>query len=400
MQIEADWYEGQEQTFAKHRTLECYLEKLAFKIGGFQDGLTLNYVDGFAGPWNSTKKDLSDTSPVIAIEQLRQVRDALKQRPNPRTLNIRGFFVSKEPAQAELLTAALARFPDVETKVVTGEFEANIDRARAFIRGKNPFGFVFIDPTGWTGFSLDRIAPLLREVRSEVLLNFMLGHVSRFIDDDDSTAQPGFIDLFGDETARDAWRGLTRWDRDDKIVETYCARLGDRAGYLHCVSSLILNPTKNRAHYHLVYGTKSDAGLVAFRESERATLDDYLGAVRTSARERAATLREQKKTGRAPGTQLSLLAPQEMGLSTFETNLLARYRARAIARIEATLAAKRRASWRDLLCDALHVPMVCEKDVKAWLAAQQKAGRLTLDGLAPTRNVPQVTDRAVFVRLL
>lgn len=378
--MDADAYAGQEQTFAKHRTLECYLEKLAFKIGGFRDRLTLNYVDGFAGPWNSKREDLGDTSPVIAIEQLRKARDALAKRRI--TLYVRGFFVSKEPEQKEQLAAALARYPDVETVVATGEFEANIERAREFVRKGDPFGFIFIDPTGWTGFALERIVPLLTAVRSsEVLLNFMLGHIARFVDTDSPNVLPGFADLFGDEQARQAWRGLVGREREDKIVETYCAKLGSRAGYKHCVSSVVLNPVKDRTHFHLVYGTKSDHGLIAFRESERAALDAYL-AERTVAR---------------AGPQLALFAPRAIGPTVFEAELQKRYLDQAIKRVEATLTRKGRESWPALLCEALHVPMVCERDMTSWLDEERQAGRLIVEGLAPKQRVPKLTDKAVFV---
>jgi hypothetical protein len=50
MNLQADLYEGREQTYIKHAFLRRYLENLAVKVlyGGWD---TFNYVDGFAGPW-------------------------------------------------------------------------------------------------------------------------------------------------------------------------------------------------------------------------------------------------------------------------------------------------------------------------------------------------------------
>jgi hypothetical protein len=68
-------YEGREQSAAKHLILSNYLEKLAYKIGFSRPGLTLNYIDGFAGPWQSKDADLGDTSPGLALRKLTEVRD-------------------------------------------------------------------------------------------------------------------------------------------------------------------------------------------------------------------------------------------------------------------------------------------------------------------------------------
>lgn len=84
---------------------------------------------------------------------------------------------------------------------------------------------------------------------------------------------PSFVDLFGDASYRDAWRGLEGLDREDRVVETYCQRVAAAGGYRHCVSSVVLKPTADRTHFHLVYATRSDEGLVAFREIERRGIE-------------------------------------------------------------------------------------------------------------------------------
>lgn len=86
--MDAAAYAGREQSAAKHLILERYLEMLAFKVGFFRPGLTLNYIDGFAGPWESKTSDLSDTSPAIALKKLVEVRNQVSGKG--RSMTVRG----------------------------------------------------------------------------------------------------------------------------------------------------------------------------------------------------------------------------------------------------------------------------------------------------------------------
>ncbi len=63
--LDPSLYKGREQTYIKHLVLRRYLQKLAYKKGWH--GGTINYVDGFAGPWQQASEELKDTSPFIAI---------------------------------------------------------------------------------------------------------------------------------------------------------------------------------------------------------------------------------------------------------------------------------------------------------------------------------------------
>jgi hypothetical protein len=53
-------YKDREQAFVKHWFLKHYLQKLALKVAQFQPGTTLNYIDGFSGPWDAVTEDATD----------------------------------------------------------------------------------------------------------------------------------------------------------------------------------------------------------------------------------------------------------------------------------------------------------------------------------------------------
>ena len=165
-------YRGREQTYLKHFFLERYLERVAYVIGYSHPEFV--YVDGFSGPWKSEDEQFADTSFMIAIEKLREVRDGLARagkRPRVRCL-----FVEKDRTAFKELEGAISEVADIEVKALHGTFESVIPDIPSFV-GRS-FSLVFIDPTGWTGFGLSTIQPIL-QLKGEVLVNFMFDYVNR-----------------------------------------------------------------------------------------------------------------------------------------------------------------------------------------------------------------------------
>lgn len=377
-------YEGREQAFVKHEVLRLYLQRLAFKVGSFQPGTTLNYIDGFSGPWDAVTDDHGDSSPAIAMRELAKARDGLAALPSPRQMTVRAMFVESDRVAFERLTRLCASAP-VEALTFHGELEGHVAEAARFAaHGPHPFAFVFIDPTGWTGFSLRRITPLLQVRPSEVLINFMLKDIARFIDDEDSVAVESFEELFGQDAAsyRARWRHLSGLDREDEIVRAYCDRVRDAGAFAHCVSTVIVNPTADRTHYHLVFATRSLNGLKTFREIER-----QVTPVQQKARAQAKQRKRQDRTA-----QLDLLAPAEMDTDYFES-LCTRYRQKARVALEGALPAiGSEVSYDALIPVALAWPMTSDADLKGWLGDLERAGRIELRGLGARERVPKMNE--------
>ncbi len=83
---------------------------------------------------------------------------------------------------------------DVEIETRNATLEGSVDQIVEFVKqpGVQSFPFVFIDPTGWAGFALDIIQPLLALKPGEVLINFMTGHIRRFIDSPEAETRQSF----------------------------------------------------------------------------------------------------------------------------------------------------------------------------------------------------------------
>ncbi len=316
-------YQGREQALVKHTVLRSYLQTLALKVGQFQSGTTLNYIDGFSGPWDAVRDDDGDSSPAIAARELDAARRVLED--GGKRMRVRCMFVEKDPAAFGRLGALCARVPVQDTVPIHGEFEDHIAEAVSFAEhGPHPFAFVFIDPTGWSGYGLQAIAPLLRVEPSEVLINFMLKDILRFIDHGTSVALPSFEALFGQRSAeyRKNWKGLAGLNREDAIVTAYCERIRDAGRFPYCVSTIVLNPTADRTQYRLVFATRSRKGLTTFRNIERKALSQQ-----QEARAGAKQAEQETRTG-----QLGLLEPADMDTNYF-SSLLGRYRGQARAAV-------------------------------------------------------------------
>jgi three-Cys-motif partner protein len=369
-------YTGREATKIKHMVLSRYLERLTFTVGTFC--ATLNYIEGFAGPWQSRADSLSDTSPHVAIAELRKAREGIKKYPKLRCL-----FVEKGKEAADTLRGSLQQYDDVETVVLQGEFENKVNDILAFARDKSApaprFTFLFVEPTGWTGFNPAVIAPLLRLEKSEVLVNFMTKDIIRHIDDSREHIRRSFDPLFGSLQARGDWEGLAGRQREEAIVGAFCRRLKEVGGFRHVVTAIVLHPWKKRIHFHLVYGTRSDAGLREFRKAERSTLR-LQGRLREQAQLRTRVERTRQE---------ELFGAGEVESRSDLEELREQYHERARGELDALLQQRGRMSFDDLEMVALQHPMTATADLKIWLQEWHSDHRIRFEGLSPRGRVPK-----------
>ena len=271
---------------------------------------------------------------------------------------------------------------DVEIETRNASLEESVDQIVEFAQrnGSQSFPFVFIDPTGWTGFSLDVIQPLLALEPGEVLINFMTGHVRRFIDSPDSETQQSFEHLFGSQDFRDNINGLERNDRDDAAVFQYMRNVKAAGGFGYASPAVVLHPEINRSHFHLIYLTRNPKGIEVFKEAERQAMRDM-----ESARAQAQQSRRQQKSG----GQQELFSAEELHDSTYFDEIRERYLDQAMSGVQRELETGRRIRYDDLWATALSFPLVWESDLKAWIAAWASSNQLTIEGMKPRQRVPR-----------
>lgn len=287
-----DPYSGREQTKAKHFILKRYLQALAFKVLRFYD---ITYVDGFSGPWETKTEDFFNSSFMIAISVLKDAQQKIQLQTGRRPKICCFFSENNRQAYAKLATA-IAPFhkpeEDFEIKTYCGEFENAISEIETFVGSSFPL--IFIDPTGWTGYSFNKIGTLFNRPKCEVLINFMYDFVNRAASMSDAKTISSLDPILGGpgwETRLDPT--LPRGRAVEKLFRHNLATVGN---FDFVVSTKIDRPTADRPHFFIAYGTKSRDGLKAFRETE-------YNALKLNARDRA-DAKERKRETKSGSTDL------------------------------------------------------------------------------------------------
>lgn len=283
----ADPYSGREQTKAKHFILKNYLQALAFKVLTFSD---VAYVDGFSGPWETKTENFSDSSFMIALSVLLDAQKQIEERSGVRR-KIRCFFSENDQAAYAQLAQAVAPFnnpaEDFEVRTFEGKFEDAITEIGEFVGPAFPL--VFIDPTGWTGYPLNKISPLFRRQKCEVLINFMYDFINRFA----ASADPEIVESFAPILGGSDWpdRLDESLPRGLAVEKLFRETLKEALGLKFVISTKIDKATVERPHFFITYGTNSAEGLKTFRQIEYEALRHHAknraAAIETKLEERS-----------------------------------------------------------------------------------------------------------------
>jgi len=263
MQPNIDHYQGREQSFIKHLFLQKYLENAAYKL--FQGrSPVFNFVDAFAGPWqNSDSESLSDTSFALALTTLENVRRILANLGHSN-LKVRFRFCERNPESLAKLRAFAASKTDFDIKVFQGAFEDNLAGIEAACRDiRDSFTFTFIDPTGWNVDSRP-IFSFLKDLRGEVLFNFMSEHVNRHAGWDGVATSVGRF--LADPAWRPAFEALPDISNEEKVLKLFKARIKEAGAATHLPDIVIRKPREDRIKMRLVLGTHSSHGVSVFRD--------------------------------------------------------------------------------------------------------------------------------------
>jgi three-Cys-motif partner protein len=383
--MNSNLYLGREQTKIKHFILREYLKRFALIVGNFAKSIT--YVDCFSGPWNVRSQDLQDSSFAIAIDQLRKAKAILAEKGI--TLNLRCMFLENATGPYAKLLQFAEQIKDLEVKTRNDELEGSVPDILRFV-GSAPstFSFIFIDPTGWTGFGMDVIAPLLKLRPGEVLINFMTDYVRRFIDHPAQQTQNSFADLFGSAKFKNQVAGLTDpQEREDALLQAYAANVKKTGGFSHTCAATVLYPEVDRTYFHLIYATRNRKGIDVFKDVERRAMP-VMEESRAEAKQRARISRTH---------QPELFSAAEMEHSRPIDQLRQRNLARAEPYLLEALKNRGRLSYEDAWDIALSLPLIWESDLRAWIKTWKENGLLKIEGMKPGQRVPKLNTDNVLV---
>ncbi len=369
-------YDGREQTRIKHIVLQKYLERFA-RIVGYAHWDTITYVDCFSGPWKQNSDKYEDTSFHIALAELRKAKYTLAA--HGRSLKVRCFFLEEDASAYKKLQEYADKINDAEIKAHKGKLEDSISEILDFVKagGNKSFPFFFIDPTGWTGFSMNTIRPLLAYKPGEVLINFMMNYINRFIDVE--STQESFKQLFGSSGFRERILGLEGQDRRDAIVREYSQTVQRAGGFDHVCSAIVLHPNKDRTHFNLIYATRNPKGVEVFKGAEKAAME---------AQEQARADAEAK--GRSALGQEDLFSSDPLPFEhRYYRELRQRYLDIAKQEVWVELSKRNALPYDNALEITCEQPLVWEKDLKEWIKAWVGDGTIEVRGLTGKERVPK-----------
>lgn len=247
-------------TKAKHDILARYLDGW-YPILSRWNGRIL-FLDGFAG--RGRYKNGEEGSPLIALRRL--VEHQHFPRMSHREFKFMFVEASKDNADSlefeiNQLKIKLAPWPaNVETTVINNKFDVTASGIIEYLREQKKMlapTFAFVDPFGYSGLPMDLLADLLDYPKTEVFVNFMVGHVQRFITrDGQENAMRG---LFGMDV-RDILADMDDANRVEHLRQVYGRQLQQRAKFDHVQSFEMKNSTGNTSYY-LYHGTRHRLGV-------------------------------------------------------------------------------------------------------------------------------------------
>lgn len=247
-------------TKAKHDMLASYLDGW-YPILSRWNGKIL-FLDGFAGRGKYTNG--AEGSPIIALKRL------INHRHFPR-MGDREFvfmFVEANADNAASLKHEIDAFiaqnqpwpPKVKVYVENQKFDVTANGIIDYLReqkGNLAPTFAFVDPFGYSGLPMDLLADLLAYPKTEIFVNFMVGHVQRFIERDGQ--ENAMKRLFGIDV-RDVLAMQQDDDRVEHLRAVYENQLRTVAKFDFVQSFAMRNRTGNIGYY-LFHGTRNRTGV-------------------------------------------------------------------------------------------------------------------------------------------
>jgi len=248
----------EEHTKIKHQLLNDYLGAWMPIMYSQQSRVgkdkKLIYVDGFAGPgeyWcDETKKSKVKGSPIIAAEKANKYID----EDNTRKFLIISIDCDKRCVEnLQPILQQLNRHNQL-WQVLHTTFEQGMDELFGCLEENNANiapAFFFIDPFGYSGFTMETMERILKHPRTELFINFMHYDINRFLQTDHS--QQHLQSLFG----CDEYRNSASLNSDEKtsfLIDLYCKKLKEKSNGIYILPFRMNTPGQGqRPRYFLIH---------------------------------------------------------------------------------------------------------------------------------------------------
>lgn len=251
----------EEHTKIKHDLLRQYIPtwmNICFrqqKLLGFQQLVV--YFDGFSGPGeyylDNNKNSKCDGSPVIVAKI---ANDIIPQGVGRK---VHMSCIDKDKVCVEYLNKILNPLNIMKQSwnVYAGNFEEQINAILDDI-DKNKIRdyplFFFIDPFGYSGFSMNTIKRILSYKMSEVFVNFMVYDIVRFWEEE--RKENAMIALFGSDEYKEADKASNSEERQQFFMNLYCKNLNSISLAEYVMPFRVNTPQQGtRPRYYLIHAS-------------------------------------------------------------------------------------------------------------------------------------------------
>ncbi len=254
-------------TRAKHQILASYLDGW-FPVLGSTFGRIV-FLDGFAG--RGVYADGSPGSPIIAMNRLLQHKAFARLRDREFVF----LFVEHDADNTASLRQEIDKFiaanqpwpENVKWEILQDTFEAVAEDIITNLKARQaqmaPL-FAFIDPFGFQGLPMTKLAELAAWPRAELCINFAANNVNRFLLTD--SVQQHIEDLFGcpREEVVEGYTG--DGVRLPHLREIYTRQLRTVAN-MDYVQSFEMRNAAGNVSYYLYHTTRSPKGVELMKDA-------------------------------------------------------------------------------------------------------------------------------------
>ena len=245
-------------TLAKHTILEKYLEAWLPIMGSYDKNLV--YVDGFAGP--GVYSGGEDGSPIIALNVAKAQRVSIPD-------NLSMLFIENYKDRFVLLANTIKELsatqpPHVHIKTADTDFENTMTSILDDLDKDNEKlapTFAFLDPFGYSDFSMDLVRRLLSYEKSEMLITFMNRDINRFLE----VTRGSISRMFGSPDCFDRKNKKAGEDDRDFLVRVYKEQLL-KNGAKH-TRSFEMRDSNDNVIYNMIFATKHWRGLEVMKDA-------------------------------------------------------------------------------------------------------------------------------------
>lgn len=217
------------------------------------------YIDLFAGP--GIYRDKTKSTPLLVLEKA--IADPQMRE---RLLTI---FNDANAENVRSLKAAITEIPNIERLRHRPDLdvgEVNDETVRAFQKIRLVPTFLFVDPWGYKGLSLDLIGSFLKDWGCDCVFFFNYNRVNAGLNN--QVVKEHMDALFGPERARqlrEKLPGLPPSDREPAIIEALCTAITE-LGVRYVLPFCFKDDRGVRTSHHLVFATKHPVGYGIMKE--------------------------------------------------------------------------------------------------------------------------------------